>query len=445
MNNEASHPSNSLPSLQKVLIVGGGGRENALAWAIAKHKKVEAVYVAPGNGGTKKQSSCHQLAIEESNDEELLKTCISLKIDLVVIGGEKPLASGLADKFRDAGLVVFGPGKNGAQLEASKKWAKDLMAEAGIPTARYWAANNKPEALDVLAKINQPLVVKADGLASGKGVRVCQSIQETREAIEEAFAGKFGEAGTTLVLEECLEGPEVSVFAISDGENLTILPTAQDHKRLLEGDKGPNTGGMGAYAPAKVLNSEGMDHIKETILKPTLEALNKRNINYRGVIYAGLMLTNDGPKVIEYNCRFGDPECQALMPLLGPELAQLLQAAALGSLKKAPFLKISPLMSACVVATTSGYPHNPKKGDLVSIQLDEKKDFPIQLFHSGTKLSKEGNLITSGGRVLSIVAQGANYNDAFNLVYEAIKEVNFDGINYRKDIGHQIRNIDSIY
>ncbi|KGG16217.1 MULTISPECIES: phosphoribosylamine--glycine ligase [unclassified Prochlorococcus] len=433
----------SLPKLNKVLVIGGGGRENALAWAIAKSEEIERVYVAPGNGGTEEHLYCHRLDIQESNSQEIITACNSLKIDLVVIGGEKPLSEGLADQLRESELVVFGPGKDGAQLEASKNWAKELMADAGIPTAKYWSVNTIDEAFEILSIVRQPLVVKADGLASGKGVSVCSSIEQTKAAIKDAFEGKFGEAGAKLVLEECLEGPEVSVFAISDGENLEILPTAQDHKRLMEGDKGPNTGGMGAYAPAQILSQKDLEEITDLILKPTLEALKKRNINYRGVIYAGLMLTKQGPKVIEYNCRFGDPECQALMPLMSPEFAQILQASALGSLNNAPKLKPNNLISACVVATTSGYPENPKKGDLISIELDQNSQ--IQLFHSGTRFDQEGNLLTAGGRVLSIVAQSSSYKEAFKLAYEGMKRISFKGIYYRNDIGYQVRNNDVRY
>ncbi len=429
----------ALPPLKKILVVGGGGRENALAWSFTKFQEVEEVYVAPGNGGTQEQQSCHRLNIEESNKEEIIQACKSLKIDLVIVGGEKPLASGLADQLREAGLIVFGPGKKGAQLEASKTWSKELMNEAKIPTAKFWKASNNKEAQDLLFEIDKPLVVKADGLASGKGVTVCTSIQETKAAIKEAFEGKFGEAGAKLVLEECLQGPEVSVFAITDGERLEILPSAQDHKRLLEDDKGPNTGGMGAYAPTLMLNKEDLEKIKKNILLPTLDTLKKRKINYRGVIYAGLILTKDGPKVIEFNCRFGDPECQALMPLMPSNFAKCLQAAALGCLNKVQKLETSPLKSACVVATAYGYPENPRKGDLVSIKLKNSQESQIQLFHSGTKIDQDGKLLTSGGRVLSIVSQGDTYNEAFEIAYKAIKKIDFSGIKYRKDIGYQVR------
>ena len=256
-----------LPPLKKVLIVGRGGRENALAWAISKSEEIKKVYIAPGNGGSENHLSCQRLNIEESDSEKLIQACKEFNVDLVVIGPEQPLSFGLADHLREAGLAVFGPGKKGAQLEASKSWAKELMIEFNIPTAQYWQAKNKNEALTILSNQNTALVVKADGLASGKGVSVCSSINETKEAINDVFEGKFGKAGTQIVLEECLEGPEISIFAISDGEGLTILPPAQDHKRLLDGDKGPNTGGMGAYAPAQILGPEDLKEVTNLLDK----------------------------------------------------------------------------------------------------------------------------------------------------------------------------------
>ena len=282
---------------QHVLVVGGGGRENALAWALARSAGVQQVWVAPGNGGTTELEGCIQLAISEGDQEALLKTCQEQSIDLVVVGPEAPLAAGLADRLRDAGFAVFGPGADGAQLEASKQWAKALMVEAGIPTAGYWKANSREEALSALEAQGKPLVVKADGLAAGKGVTVAESVDEARAAIEEIFAGRFG-GDASLVLEERTHGPEVSVFALSDGERMVLLPPAQDHKRIGEGDVGPNTGGMGAYAPAPLLDQAGLEEVKRLVLEPTLAALQARGISYRGVIYAGLMLTETGPSVI---------------------------------------------------------------------------------------------------------------------------------------------------
>jgi phosphoribosylamine--glycine ligase len=263
-------------------------------------------------------------------------------------------------------------------------------------------------------------------------------MEQAEAAIREAFAGRFGSAGSHLVLEERLQGPEVSVFALCDGERMVLLPPAQDHKRLLEGDQGPNTGGMGAYAPAPLLDAEGLDQVRRRVLEPTLQALKARGIDYRGVIYAGLMLTDAGPQVIEFNCRFGDPECQTLMPLLGPELARVLQACALGRLDLAPTLSIDPRCSACVVAAASGYPDAPRKGD--AIQLGFSNTANRQLFHAGTKRRDDGALITAGGRVLAVVAQGDSFDQAFAVAYSGLEEVQFDGITYRRDIGHQVRS-----
>ncbi|ABX09325.1 phosphoribosylamine--glycine ligase [Prochlorococcus marinus] len=435
---KATNTSNdSLPSFQRVLVVGNGGRENSLAWALSKCEGICEVFVAPGNGGTEDHHRCHCLSIDTSNVEALISFCQSREIQLVVIGPEAPLASGLADKLRKAGLLVFGPGADGAQIEASKDWAKKLMIEAGIPTALYWSANSKEQAIGLLKNFEQSLVIKADGLASGKGVTVCKSKEEALNAINNIFEGKFGTAGETVLLEECLEGPEVSVFALCDGEELLVLPTAQDHKRLLDKDQGPNTGGMGSYAPANILSKQQLEEVQEKILDPTLKALKSNNIDYRGVIYVGLMITTQGPKVIEFNCRFGDPECQALMPLMGPEFAHILQACAMGCLRKAPKLTVNDLCSVCIVASSAGYPEAPKKGDIINIEVISNPLF--QIFQAGTKKIESGELLTSGGRVLSVVAQGNNFDEAFNLAYKELSKIKFKGMHYRNDIGHQIR------
>ena len=420
-----------------VLVVGGGGRENALAWALNRSHGVQQVWVSPGNGGTQELEGCRQLAIAESDHEGLLAACREHGVDLVVVGPEAPLAAGLADKLRGAGFAVFGPGADGAQLEASKQWAKALMVEAGVPTAGYWKANNREEALAALEAQGKPLVVKADGLAAGKGVTVAESIAEARSAIEEIFAGRFG-AEASLVLEERTHGPEVSVFALTDGERMVLLPPAQDHKRIGEGDTGPNTGGMGAYAPAPLLDAAGLEQVRQLVLEPTLAALNGRGIRYRGVIYAGLMLTETGPSVIEFNCRFGDPECETLMPLLGPELAAVLLACANGALDQAPPLSIAPQCSACVIAAAQGYPGEIRKGDVIHSDLQPSGD--LQLFHAGTQRQADGRCLTSGGRVLAVVAQADSFDNAFERAYTGLAQVQFEGMTYRRDIGHQVRN-----
>ena len=431
----------SLPPLRNVLVVGGGGREQALAWAFRRCPEIEDIWISPGNAGTSDLEGCTPLAIAETDHEGMVTACSRHAIDLVVIGPEAPLAAGLADTLRGQGIAVFGPSAEGAQLEASKAWAKQLMQEAGIPTAGYWTVTNEQEGLALLQRLQRPLVVKADGLAAGKGVTVANTVEETAAAIQEAFQGRFGRAGEQLVLEERLTGPEVSVFALCDGEDMVLLPPAQDHKRLLDGDHGPNTGGMGAYAPAPLLDQAGLEQAREQILKPTLAALRKRGIHYRGVIYAGLMLTEEGPQVIEFNCRFGDPECQTLMPLMGPELARVLQACALGRLADAPALTQVELCSACVVAAAAGYPDRPRKGDPIAVAFSPNptNTDQRQLFHAGTRHSTEGVLETSGGRVLAMVAQATDFDQAFAKAYEGLRQVRYDGMQFRTDIGHQVR------
>jgi phosphoribosylamine--glycine ligase len=425
--------------LKRILIVGNGGRENSIAWALSKNQSIEQIYVCPGNGGTANFKKCICLKLKSEDQKTVISECHRLKINLIIIGPEIPLAQGLANKMREAGLTVFGPCKNGAQLEASKEWSKALMIENNIPTARYWSTESKKEALEILKRFNQPLVVKADGLAAGKGVTVCETIEQSQKAIKEIFSGKFGSAGNKVILEEKIEGPEVSIFALCDGEKLIVLPPAQDHKRLLDGDNGPNTGGMGAYAPALLINDQDLKDLTKLVLIPTLQGLKNKNIKYIGVIYAGLMLTSSGPKVIEFNCRFGDPECQALMPLMGEEFASVLFACARGELEKAPKLTFNAECSACIVAASKGYPESPQKGDNISISVDSNSS--LQVFHAGTTIDEFDNIITSGGRVLSIVAQGENFDKAFDLAYSSLKGISFEGMHFRKDIGYQVRNI----
>ncbi len=440
---EASAPAAPLQGPKRILVVGGGGRENALAWALARCPEVEQVWVAPGNGGTPELVGCTQLAIAETDHAGLLTACRDHRVELVVVGPEAPLAAGLADILRAAAIPVFGPGADGAQLEASKQWAKALMQEAGVPTAGYWPASSEAEALAVLENQGRPLVVKADGLAAGKGVTVAETLEEARAAIAEIFQGRFGSAtdgggpGASLVLEERTHGPEVSVFALTDGERMVLLPPAQDHKRIGEGDTGPNTGGMGAYAPAPLLDAQGLEQVRQLVLEPTLAALRARGITYRGVIYAGLMLTDAGPSVIEFNCRFGDPECETLMPLLGPELAAVLLACATGTLDQAPALTIAPGCSACVIAAAQGYPGEIRRGDPIHSTLQAHDQ--LQLFHAGTRRDDQGTCLTSGGRVLAVVAQADDFDTAFARAYAGLDQVQFEGITFRRDIGHQVR------
>ena len=441
-------PPASCPTPARILVIGAGGRENALGWALARSPGVEAVWITPGNGGSCDLPGCQQLAIAESDQAGLVAACRDLAIELVVVGPEAPLAAGLTDSLRAAGFPCFGPGADGARLEASKQWAKELMQEACIPTAGYWAANSREQALQILTSHGRPLVVKADGLAAGKGVTVAESLEEARAAIDEIFAGRFDAgpkaagaewASASLVLEERTVGPEVSVFALCDGQRMVLLPPAQDHKRIGEGDTGPNTGGMGAYAPAPLLDASGLEEVRQRVLEPTVAALRARGIDYRGVIYAGLMLTATGPSVIEFNCRFGDPECETLMPLMGPELAQILLACANGNLDQAPALTIHPGCSACVIAAAEGYPGELRRGDPIESALQPTDQ--LQLFHAGTRRDDHDHrCLTSGGRVLAVVAQADNFDTAFERAYAGLAQVHFEGMTFRRDIGHQVRS-----
>ena len=423
--------------LENVAIIGSGGRENSLAWAIQKNDHIRNIYLIPGNAGSKCISKCQILDLDYKQIDNFVNKLKNLNIDLILIGPENPLSDGLGDQLRMKNFLVFGPGKDGAKLESSKSWAKSFMKNAKIPTANFWEVNSIENAKNIIYSQKQPLVVKADGLASGKGVFICQTVDETFNITKEILNGKFGEAGKVVVLEEKIEGPEISIFAICDGKNYVLLPTAQDHKRIGEGDKGLNTGGMGAYSPTPLASNKEVERIKNKIIEPTINELIKRNINYRGVIYFGLMITDDGPKVIEYNCRFGDPECQTIMPLVDKNFVNILHTSAMGNLEKEKSFVISGMVSGCVIATSRGYPSNYEVG--FPIQLKEPKSKDIQIFHSGTSIDNNENLVTNGGRVLSIVAQDKNFDLVFEKIYNFLKYIKFEGIYFRKDIGHQVR------
>ncbi len=427
----------SSDKLENILIIGNGGRENALAWAIQKNELIKRIYLLPGNAGSKKINKSERLSLNLNNIKELIKKLKYLKIDLVVIGPETPLAEGLGEILRENNFDVFGPGSDGAKLESSKSWAKEFMKEAKIPTANFWKVKSLEEAKEIIFSSPNPLVVKADGLASGKGVFIPKTKKESLKATEEIIKGKFGNAGEIVVLEEKIEGPEVSVFALCDGRNYVLLPTAQDHKRLNENDEGPNTGGMGAYSPTPLITKPMLKRIKKEIIDPTIDALVRKNINYRGVLYFGLMITKSGPKVIEYNCRFGDPECQTIMPLMDKNFVFLLQKCALGKLIGNETIEMSDRSSGCVIATSKGYPLNYEIGFPINYGNIDFRD--CQIFDSGTSLNSKGQLITDGGRVLSIVCQGKDFDTVFEKAYKNLKEISFEGIFYRKDIGHQVR------
>ncbi|MCY4235232.1 MAG: phosphoribosylamine--glycine ligase [Cyanobacteria bacterium MAG CAR2_bin_4] len=426
-----------------ILVIGSGGREHSLAWALAGSPGVEAVWVAPGNGGmvspaTEGSAPIAVAPVAADDGAGILRLCRDKAVTLVVIGPEAPLAAGLADDLRGHGLTVFGPGADGARLEASKIWAKQLMNQAGVPTAPGWVVTSRRAGLALLQHLDRPPVVKADGLAAGKGVTVAGTMAEAEAAVERAFAGAFGRAGEQLVLEERLEGPEVSVLALCDGRDLVLLPPAQDHKRIGEGDTGANTGGMGAYAPVPFLDQKDLEHIRSTIFLPVLAALRERGIDYRGVMYGGMMLTATGPTVIEFNCRFGDPECQCVLPLLEGNLAAVLQACALGRLAEAPPLSThGSRASACVVAAAAGYPGPVRSGDLITDTGSPGSGGMV--FYAGVGSTATGQLRTAGGRVLASVGLGDNFDQAFEQAYNRLGQIHYAGKTVRSDIGHQVR------
>jgi len=432
-----SPSSRNFIRLENILIIGNGGRENSLAWAIQKNELVKKVYLIPGNAGSERINKSERIKIDINNKNELVKKLNFLKINLIVIGPEIPLANGLADFLRIKNFKVFGPGKDGAKLEYSKSWAKEFMQNANIPTANFWKVNSLEEAKKIIHSTSIPLVVKADGLASGKGVFIPDSKEECVRATESIFNGKFGNSGNMVVLEEKIHGPEVSVFALCDGKKYILLPPAQDHKRLNEKDKGPNTGGMGAYSPAPLLTKNYLERIIKEIIEPTINELNKKNIDYKGVIYFGLMITKSGPKVIEYNCRFGDPECQTIMPLMDQNFVFLLEKCAMGNLTGDEKIDTSDRVSACIIATSKGYPYEYKTGFQIKIGKIDAND--CQIFDSGTSLSENGKLLTDGGRVLSVVCQDKDFDLVFEKAYKNLKEIHFEGIYFRNDIGYQVR------
>ncbi len=414
-----------------VLIVGNGGREHALGWSFSQDPRIEKIWFAPGNAGTAELGE--NLKFTATDVEGIAGWAAKEKPGLVVVGPEAPLCAGLADRLRDLGLRVFGPGKKGAQLEGSKSFCKELLVSQRIPTAQAGSFQKVEEAIRFSDSLPCPQVVKADGLAAGKGVVIAGSHAEAATAIRQMMAEKvFGEAGATVLLEEFLEGEELSIHAVTDGKNLVILPGAQDHKRVGEGDTGPNTGGMGAYAPAPKATPDLLREVKDRMLVPTLRGLAERGIEYRGVLYAGLMLTKSGPKVLEYNCRFGDPETEVLLPLIETPLWDLLGAAADGNLSGLP-VKIRSGAAMTVVLAAPGYPANPVLGQMIQTG----KDLPDTcLFHAGTKQAAKG-IEVAGGRVLAATGWGKDLKTASQRAYARVAEVSFEGMQYRRDIGYR--------
>ena len=414
----------------KVLVVGGGGREHCLAWKIKQSLKVKKIYCAPGNGGT--SSFAQNIDVPASDLESLLNFALKEKIDLTVIGPEAPLVEGIVDLFEEKGLKIFGPKKEAARLEASKVFAKRIMRKYAIPTADFCIFDD-PYKAKKFAEKHLPCVVKADGLAQGKGSIVCKSKKEAEEAVELIMIEKkFGEAGEKIVVEEFLEGEEASILAFVDGENYLLLVPSQDHKPVFDNDKGPNTGGMGAYAPAPLVNEKIIAKIKEKIFNPLLKALKKENIFFRGILYAGLMIKNEEPFVLEFNVRFGDPETQAILPKLKTDLVDLILGTIEGKLEKIE-LDWDERFCVCVVLASGGYPGKYEKGKKIEglEKLSSLED--ILVFHAGTK-KINNDYITWGGRVLNVVGLDFDLKKAQKKVYEAIKNIYFEKMHYRRDI-----------
>ena len=416
----------------KVLVVGNGGREHALVWKINQSPMVDKIFCAPGNGGIAQIAEC--IDVDPTDIKGLVRFAKKNRIDLTVVGPELPLTMGIVDQFEKAGLKIFGPNKKAAEIEGSKRFTKGLMAKYNIPSAEYRVFTKYKEAVQYIHEKESPLVLKADGLAAGKGVLVCSSRNEAFEGAERILKNKeFGDAGNCLVIEECLVGEEASVLAITDGERLVTLPAAQDHKAIFEGDTGPNTGGMGAYTPAPVVTPKMLDIVKEKILYPTIRGMKKEGRPYHGVLYAGLMFTREGPKVLEFNCRFGDPEIQAILPLIDTDLVVLIKECLEGRLNE-DLVKIKNQAAVCVVMASSGYPGSYEKDKIIH-GLDQVKS-DIMVFHAGTKI-KNSEVFTSGGRVLGVTAVDDTIEKAIKKVYEAVGNITFNMAYYRRDIGHR--------
>lgn len=422
-----------------VLLIGSGGREHAIALALSKSKKLNKLYCAPGNPGTK--SIAENVSIEISNHKLVVDFCFSNQIDLVVVGPEQPLVDGLSDSLRASSILVFGPSSNAARIESSKVFAKKIMASAKVATASYqeFDIDQFDDAINYLKHCAYPIVIKADGLAAGKGVIICNYFSEAETAIKEIFVDKiFGNSGNKIIIEEFLTGEEASVFAITDGEDFICLPAAQDHKRIGDNDTGKNTGGMGAYSPAPLITIDLQSQIEKEIIAPTIDALNKSGNKFIGCLYAGLIITKSGPKVIEFNCRFGDPETQAVLPLLQGDLVKLLYSAAIGKVDKTS-VQYSGGCSVCVVAASGGYPDKFEKGfEITGLNLNDEN---IIIYHAGT-LERDGKIYTNGGRVLGVtsVIDSNDLREAKRIAYKAIDKITFEGKYYRKDISDKALN-----
>ncbi|HLC17602.1 MAG TPA: phosphoribosylamine--glycine ligase [Thermodesulfobacteriota bacterium] len=418
----------------KVLVIGSGGREHALAWKLSQSSLVKKVFTAPGNAGTALEGE--NVPVKADDIEGLKGFALKEGVDLTVVGPELPLTLGIVDEFVRAGLKVFGPTKRAAEIEGSKSFTKDLMVRNNIPTASYEKFRDPEAALAYIESRGLPVVVKADGLAAGKGVAICATMEEAAGALDLTMRQKaFGGAGGTVVVEEFLEGEEASYLAITDGENIVPLATAQDHKAIYDGDRGPNTGGMGAYSPAPVVTPELEDEIRETIIAPVVRAMADEDRPYTGVIYAGLMIKEGRPRVLEFNCRFGDPETQPMLMRLEGDLFDLLISAVEGRLKGVE-LDWSEKSSVCVVMAAGGYPGKYEKGNVIHGLEEARKMEDVMVFHAGTT-EKDGRVVTSGGRVLGVTGLGDGIKEAMERTYDAVGKISWEGAYYRKDIGRK--------
>lgn len=415
----------------KVLVVGSGGREHAIVWALAKSPRVTELYCAPGNAGIAQQATC--VPVPATDVDGMVAWAKENKMDLVMVAPDDPLAMGMVDAMEAAGIRAFGPHKNAAVIEASKAFSKELMRKYHIPTAKYATFTDMDEAIAYIHAEGAPIVVKADGLALGKGVTVAATEEEAVDAVRSMMADqKFGASGSTVVIEECMTGPEVTVLCFADGEHISPMPSSQDHKRAFDGNKGPNTGGMGAISPTPYYTPEIAERCVKEIFEPTMAALKAEGRPFHGVIYFGLMLTPDGPKVVEYNARFGDPECQALLMRLDTDLLDILDACIDGTLDKLD-IQWSEKPSCCLVLASGGYPTAYEKGKVITGLNDVPADTFV--FHAGTA-KKDGQTVTNGGRVLGVTALGDTLDDAIHNAYAAAKPIHFDQMHFRTDIGH---------
>lgn len=414
----------------KILVVGGGGREHAICWKLSKEKNVEKIYCAPGNAGIANVAEC--VNIGDTNIEELLKFAKENEIGLTIVGPEVPLVMGIVDKFEKEGLRVFGPNKKCAQLEGSKAFSKEFMIKHNIPTAKYKEYTNLEEAISEIDSFGYPVVIKADGLAAGKGVVIPENREDAIATLKEMMSDKkFGAAGDKIVIEEFLKGIETSILAFVDNDTIVPMASAKDHKKVNNYEQGPNTGGMGTFSPSEIYTEELANKVKETVLEKTLEGFKKDGLNFKGILFVGLMITEDGEKVLEYNVRFGDPETQSVLFRLETDLHEIMEAILDNKLKEIE-INYSDEEVVCVMLTSGGYPDSYEKGKIITGL--ENLDDDIVVFHSGTKML-DGNLVTNGGRVIGITAKSVTVKDAAEKVYENIKKINFEGMHYRTDIG----------